>query len=188
MDGVLADFFTTAIERLNAHTGENITVPDYAEAKSGWDLHKAYGMGSNRMWAILDAPGDFWQSLKPFPWAHFLVSFANCFGDVYIATSPRPDPLCYYQKTKWLQDHLGIDLSKVIPTNHKHLMSRKDTILIDDSPKNIDRFNEGEGIGILVPSNWNTINLQYTEVCGVILRHVAPPRRGTTSAHEVCSV
>jgi 5'(3')-deoxyribonucleotidase len=174
MDGVLADFFTLAIERLNAHTGMNVSLDAYINAKTGWELENAYGISGHAMWKILEGPGDFWTCIKPYYWAEFLVEFAHTIGDVYIATSPRPNPVCVYQKLDWIERHLKFDLSKVIMGQHKHLMSRQDTILIDDSPKNIERFNQGEGRGILVPSNWNTPGLQYSDVCDVILRNVYP--------------
>ena len=44
----------------------------------------------------------------------------------------------------------------------KELMAGPNTILIDDYPNNVNKFNAAGGLGILVPSNWNTVEELFT--------------------------
>jgi 5'(3')-deoxyribonucleotidase len=164
MDGVLVDFVGAAIERLNKKLGRNITIKQLATDHQIWSIEKVYGISGNEFWEIVEEGHDLWCNLKPFLWADLLLAYCKTLGRVTICTSPSLSPNCAAQKTKWLVDHFDLNNTGLMIGGRKDLMARHNNLLIDDSPTNIEKFTSKGGKGILVPSNWNTPNLNYTMV------------------------
>lgn len=158
MDGVLADFFGAAITRLNGYTGRSITPESYVEHHSGvYDLEEVYGITSRQFWEAVDKPG-FWLGMEPMPHARGLLDFliGECRFDVFISSSPSMSDHCVAEKRRWLDRHLKFPASRCMFGSAKHLMARPDALLVDDLPKNCDRFVVYGGRAACVPSNWNT--------------------------------
>lgn len=168
LDGVLSDFFTEALFRLNENFDGNITAAEYIKHNT-FDMARVFGITSVEFWETLEQDCDFWNSLKPFPWAQLLLDILSDKGEVTICSSPSYHPICAAQKIQWCLDHLKINSSAVMLGGRKYLMARPDAILIDDFPKNVKAFRAAGSRAILVPSNWNTHNLTLQKVIASLI-------------------
>ena len=77
-----------------------------------------------------------------------------------ILTCPSLDPGCLDGKVRWLHRHLGRSFRDFLIGPSKHLLARPEFVLIDDSDRNIARFREHHGHGILFPQIWNANHSQ----------------------------
>ncbi len=163
LDGVLSDFFTEALNRLNKAFGKSLSKDEYISFNT-FNMDKVFGTSQETFWHTLEQHDDFWCNLKPFPWARELLDVLSSKGEVTICTSPSHHPICAKQKIEWCQDYLDLNSSSLMIGGRKYLMARPDCVLIDDYPKNRDRFLEAGGSAYLVPSNWNTKDLTLDKV------------------------
>jgi 5'(3')-deoxyribonucleotidase len=163
MDGVLSNFVEGAIGQLNRELATDLTVKEYVQKGYGWNMWEPYEITPNAWWSLLEKDPNIWSNLKPFPWAKQLYNKLKEFGEVTILTAPSENPYCAAQKIGWLYGHLGINSSSVMIGSRKYLMAGNG-ILIDDYPKNVKDFTEAGGEGIVVPSNWNTLDLTFDKV------------------------
>ena len=164
LDGVLSSFTSAALKKLNKATGTNVTVKQCAKM-GRYDLEDIYGIGTEKFWSILEGDDDFWINIEPFPWADKLIKLVeDKYGDFTIATSPSWNPICASQKTEWVYKHFGLRNNKMMIGRRKWLMANEHTLLIDDSPKNIEKFMNAGGNGILLPSDWNTYPLTWEKI------------------------
>ena len=171
MDGVLSDLFSGAFDLFNPILNRDVTIEKYVEDGFGWDLVTYYGISQKEFWDIVEQKGDFWLTLKPFWWASELYNFLKTMGEVTIVTSPVLDHSCAAQKLQWLHENLDISSRDVFIGSKKWLMAGNG-ILIDDYHKNVDSFREKGGEAILLPSNWNTENLEYRQIKNTILNYL----------------
>jgi len=156
MDEVLSGFFEHALEVLNKATGKNVTVNDYIDGNTQWEMEKAYGISKDEFWEIIESDLTFWDDLKMLPWAKELYSFLSAFYEVTIVSTPSPtDAYAWGAKKEWLKRNLGIESRDIILCAKKELLAGNG-ILIDDNPSNIEKFEKAGGKGILVPATWNT--------------------------------
>lgn len=134
MDGVLADFFSAAMEALEK-------CPDQKYPQSKW---------------------GFFLKLKEIPGAIEAVNKLKEEYDVWILTRPSfRNVNCFTEKAQWVWDHLGFDvLQKTILCGDKSLV--KGDYLIDDT--NNAKQSEFEGEWLHFGSdrfpNWDAI-LEY---------------------------
>ena len=78
---------------------------------------------------------------------------------IYLLTTPMPNPGSYTGKALWVQSHLPEYSKRLIVTSApKSLFAKPDTLLIDDKDGNVEEFAEAEGYGILVNRLWNKGN------------------------------
>jgi excisionase family DNA binding protein len=169
LDGVLSDFFSEALRRLNEALGEKVLREDYIVDWGGpFHMHEVFDISPARFWEIVEQGDNFWSSLKPFPWAKELLEHCRQHAEVTIATSPSEHPLCAAQKMRWCQEHLGLSASQVMIGSRKYLMAQRNTLLIDDLDPNVRKFRAAGGKAVCVPSNWNTLNLGLADVLTAI--------------------
>lgn len=140
IDGCLAKFTKAASKLLNID-------------ESTWD---SWGcpVGDKEMWAAIDVEGEpFWENLEKYEHFEELVGLSDQF---VLLTSPSRHPTCVSGKTKWIQKHFGNDFRRYIicPAPKWHCC-RPGDILIDDSDKNIELWNNAGGQGVLWPQLWN---------------------------------
>ena len=163
MDGVLADFFTSAVSKLNRETGLNFTVESYAKTGK-YEMEEVYGITTKQLWDIVDRD-QFWYDLSPMPHAAELMNSIRVAGfPIYISSTPTHNPNCVQQKIDWLKKHFGLDAHDCMFGKHKWLMAKPGALLIDDLPSNCKAFSDAGGQAALVPSNWNTPNLTFEEI------------------------
>lgn len=163
MDGVLTDFLSGALEALNRDYGRGVTIEQYAKEFGKWGTYDYYGITQEEFWGSIYSTPDFWLHLKPLPWYKELYELLSESGEVTIVTSPSMDPNCAKEKLQWLHKHLGINASQVFIGSRKYLMAGNG-LLIDDYHKNVDSFQAAGGTAILIPSNWNTLDLTFEKI------------------------
>lgn len=174
LDGVLADFVTAA---LHLHCRP--------EALSGWPLgefecHRALQITPGQFWSRIDQEGArFWAELAPFPWMRELFDRLRSVAPVTIASSPSYDPGCLEGKVRWIQQHLGKKFRDFLIGPPKHLLARPDVALIDDSDRNIEKFVQHGGVGIVFPQVWNSHHALRDDRLGHVMQRLsaasAPP-------------
>ena len=155
-DGVLANFVDAACK---AHNRPN----DITK----WEFYNDWRMNPSEFWSKC-AGKDFWLDLEEYDYAQDLVAELRelCIdysAELTITTAPSLDPECVNAKLEWLYYHFGFYSHDVILGPKKWAMAHPRSILIDDRPKNVNKFNEYGGYGLLFPQKWN-INEQQSDL------------------------
>jgi 5'(3')-deoxyribonucleotidase len=149
MDGVIADFFTALAEFRKVNHWK-----DQGEITLDTSIKELRGT-------------NFFETLPVFPFAKKLVDLVKSYtgGDYYINTSPLRDDLenSRIYKTKWLEKH-DFKPNDIIVTKRKESYAvDKQTgipnILIDDRPKNLEKWVARGGIGIRYQANEDSLDL-----------------------------
>ncbi|HRZ18947.1 MAG TPA: GNAT family N-acetyltransferase [Methanofastidiosum sp.] len=137
-DGVLSDF-DKEFQKLG-HGSADDFVEKYSE---------------NAMWHLINSKVDnFWKYMEWMPDGKDFWNFVKDHNPT-ILTKPAPVKHCKEDKLAWLKKEIG-DVP-VIVTTKKEKYADKDSVLIDDMPKNISKWQEAGGIGILHTSAENSI-------------------------------
>lgn len=149
MDGVIADFFSALAEfrKVNHWKDQGEITLDNS---------------------IKDLRGtNFFETLPVFPYAKSLINLVKSYtgGEYYINTSPLRDDLenSRKYKTKWLEKN-DFKPNDIIVTKRKESYAvDKETgipnILIDDRPKNLEKWVARGGIGIRYQANEDSLDL-----------------------------
>ena len=149
MDGVIADFFSALAEFRKVNHWK-----DKGEITIDTSIKELQGT-------------NFFETLPVFPFAKKLVDLVKSYtgGDWYINTSPLRDDHknSEYYKTKWLEKH-NFDPKDIIVTKRKesYAVDKKTgipNILIDDRPKNLERWVARGGVGIRYQANEDSLDL-----------------------------
>ena len=131
MDGVLCDF-EKSFENKYHRTLEQI--------KSSYN--------DGFIWALINKAGEpFWSEMPWLDSGKQLWNFIKPYNPT-ILTAPARSALCVSGKKKWIIRELGPNIPYIIDAK-KYKYAKPDYILIDDSKKNIDKWIEAGGIGIL---------------------------------------
>lgn len=147
MDGVVADFHTSACA-LHGMTMEQMA-ENYGTYWSG-----------DRFWQpIHDGGAEFWENIKPLPWAYALIDLVRslCDDNWYFLSSPSNQPSCHAGKVQWIHRFMGSDFNRMLLTPYKHLLAQPNHILIDDHEITVTRFNIEGGQTVLFPSSMNIL-------------------------------
>ena len=149
MDGVIADFFSALAEFRKVNHWK-----DQGEITLDTSIKELQRT-------------NFFETLPVFPFAKKLVDLVKSYtgGDWYINTSPLRDDHenSEYYKTKWLEKH-NFDPKDIIVTKRKesYAVDKKTgipNILIDDRPKNLERWVARGGVGIRYQANEDSLDL-----------------------------
>ena len=148
MDGVIADFFSALAEFRKVNHWK-----DQGEITLDTSIKELQGT-------------NFFETLPVFPFAKKLVDLVKSYtgGDWYINTSPLRDDLenSRKYKTKWLQKHNFVPNDIIVTKRKESYAVDKKTgipnILIDDRPKNLEKWVAKGGFGIRYQANEDSIN------------------------------
>lgn len=164
LDGVLCDFVSAAL---------TVHKKDPAEAMKEWPpgdydaLPKLCGVDEESFWQGVNdyktswATGSpqgaaLWQhEIKAYPWADLLWNLCEERAATWVMTSPARSPGSAYGKIAWLQAWKGVTFRKYVIAPNKSHLSRPGTLLLDDDPKNVQKWREGGGEALLFPRLWN---------------------------------
>lgn len=167
LDGSLNCFASAALKKLNtAYPEKAMTLEEYRKVPT-FDMADRFQISQGDFWKAIDN-NNFWDEIEPFPWAEKLYRRLGYIAPVTISTSPSLNPDCIPQKLKWLERILGVKSDKVMFGGRKYLMARPDNLLIDDYPRNTEKFIAAGGRAVLIPSSWNTEGLCYEMVDNAI--------------------
>src|SRR5712664_3301214 len=129
IDGVLADFNSSMIERTIKVTGRDLFPPRPFDIPC-WDYPEKYGYTNTEMsaiWGSIKIDPEFWQNLSPYPTAYaageYLRKLQDAGHDLYFITS-RPGVDAKAQTEEWLAFHLGMYFATVLISSEKALCAR----------------------------------------------------------------
>lgn len=176
MDGVLTNF-VGAVAKLFNFNGEIhsewralLKKNNVADAYS---IEGILGITTKDLWSTIDSVGvNFWVQMDYYSWAFELHNMLETYGDVIILSSPSMSMYSWSGKVNLIQAIFGYSFRNFIlcPSQLKYKLANKDSILIDDSEKNIKKFKEAGGQAILFPQPWNNgyqapNKVRYIENC-----------------------
>jgi len=148
MDGVITDFVGEVNKRMGI---PKETIP----SKWAWVEDFGYTLDQVNSWCTT----EFWANLEWMPDGHDIMRLLTKVfksEQIYLLTTPMPNPESYTGKVLWVQSHLPEFSRRLIVTSApKSLFARPDALLIDDKTENVDDFIEANGYGLLVPRPWN---------------------------------
>lgn len=164
-DGVLINFIKGVAEPLGIDE-------ELLKKKNFHDI-----VDQKEMWKHIDREGSaFWENLEPLPWADELLNHVRSFmrpsDEMYILTSPGDSAESYTGKANWFKKRYPkIFRSGLIITKHKQVCATRNSLLIDDFHKNIDRFINAGGYGYLFPYQYDItdINDVYEDIADKII-------------------
>jgi uncharacterized HAD superfamily protein len=64
MDGVLADFISSAVDSLNRDYGKEITMKQYATEFGAWETYDYYNITVKEFWRSIEKTPNFWLNSK----------------------------------------------------------------------------------------------------------------------------
>ena len=135
MDGVLVDF----VKGAESLTGKSIT--DWSKGSK------------SEKWGMIKSNPNFWREL---PWMSGGKQLWNTLKryDVEILSAYVEDTYdknCIPGKRFWATKNLGISSNRInlVKRVQKQQFAKKDAILIDDYPKNVNEFRASGGQGIV---------------------------------------
>lgn len=149
LDDVLADF----VGQFGREYGYNTSGLDT------WQMSSYLGISEENFVKKLNALGiQFWGHLPKLDKCDDLVELLNSLEPtVYIVSAPTDNVQAWSGKKFWIRHNLPhIYSDRLVLTRHKHLLANKETLLIDDSPKNVKKFKENGGFAIAYPRKWNS--------------------------------
>ncbi len=160
MDGVLVNFQKHCFDIFNL---------DYENINNlcVWDMSKLVGLSGSDFFKTIKEHGPIFLNCEPYPWYKELIELCKQYTDnLVIASSPIVHyPETYTEKIYWLNKHdinedngIGVMLGV-----QKELMANPDTVLIDDSDKNITKFRKEYGKTITFPQYYNN-TYRYSRV------------------------
>lgn len=138
IDGVLANFVGAFSKLAHERFGKPAKLP-YEQVDWDWANAGITEKEISKLWAVIRATENFWQTLEPYPVDLLLpVSLQH---DVYfithrVSTAGRSTT---EQSARWIQYHYGIKFPQVIPTRFKGDVADALQLdaFIDDKPSNI---------------------------------------------------
>ena len=149
MDGVLTDF-----NRAMANALEK-KLPDPWPA--GEDCMTALNVPEDVFWWHCGYYA-FWHGMPWMPDGKIILDICEqAFGkrNVYICTSPTTDGQSARGKMSWLRANMPYYSRRFLITPVKEAAANPQTVLVDDSLKNVMAFTQAGGKGVLVPRAWN---------------------------------
>ena len=154
MDEVLTDFVTAAahVHGVSRATLEERRVP------GEWDIAIPLGITSPaEFWKPIDAMGErFWAELIELSSGAKLLDYIDKLKlEYYVVSTPSHNPSSWSGKKKWFIKYYGKFFNKIVLTQHKHLLAKENTILIDDRELNCTKFETHGGRSLLYPNQGN---------------------------------
>lgn len=148
MDGILVNF----VGAVNKYMGiPKDTIP------TKWNWVKDYGFTFDDVNSWCDI--NFWHTLDWTYDGHDIIRLVvSTFKpeQIYLLTTPMPNPGSYTGKALWVQSHLPEYNKRLIVTPvPKSLFATPSILLIDDKDENVEEFVKAGGYGILVNRPWN---------------------------------
>lgn len=163
IDGVLANFYKGVAELFEIPEAMLLRVHPIGDYNIEKALCKVTSLtmkeAKAEMWRRITLAGpQFWVRLKTYSWGMRLYNLCGFLVDtpVTLVTQPAICAESSYGKVQWIQEHFGLNFRDYLITpGNKYLLANEESVLIDDSDSNIDKFTNAGGFGILFPPPWN---------------------------------
>lgn len=123
-------------------------------------LHKTRRFTEDTFWKGFTR--EFWATIpKSAECDHIIWICSNLVGNdnLFILTRPILHADCYAGKFEWVEKNLPDFMhDKLVPCAYKDICSKSETLLIDDSPKNVQGFIAAGGDAIMMPRPFNDLH------------------------------
>lgn len=151
LDDTLTDFIMELVDRYNKKYNTNHTIDDCYK----WELNEIF---EHNILELIDDE-DFFELVKPKEGAVELIRklHEDDAFDVYVITSCLK-PENYIKKINWFNKCMPFfPVGRVVPLTDKHIV--RGDILVDDRPKNLEKWLEENknGVGLLVNAPHNRL-------------------------------
>lgn len=121
-----------------------------SESEHFFDKNEFWSLFGEEFWASLPVSSELSNFIY---WSRSAVERRN----VYILTSATGVEGCLEGKRRWIIRNLGSKWIRKLITCKDKFVCAADSLLIDDSQKNVDEFIEAGGSAITVPRPWNPL-------------------------------
>lgn len=121
-----------------------------------WGIEECWNISSEELWSPLDY--NFWSNLPLTREAHQVVGYCSrAVGaeNICILTSPSRNDGCMDGKRDWVKNNFPYFSKRLLIGSCKYFCASPQSLLIDDSEKNVDLFIEHGGQAFLFPRPWN---------------------------------
>ncbi len=149
VDGVLANFVKAAA-KLHCRADPY----DLPENFGKYSVEDIWGMSKKDFCEPMGY--EYWKTVELLPYANDIANLlADTFGsdNICLLTAPLKTPGCLEGKREWIKKHFpGINWLIGKP---KYFCAHTNSLLIDDSIVNCEKFVEAGGRAFLVPGPWN---------------------------------
>lgn len=141
MDHVLYDWDKSALRLIGIDSND----PEVREIiKKDYTIADDFRCLRSKFDPILDNEREsFWANLELYPWSKDLYRRLGEISDVVFLTSPGPYSYAYGGKL--IATRRDFNSDAIILTRHKYYCADENSILIDDSAKNIEQFKSHGG-------------------------------------------
>ena len=156
LDGVLVDFVGGAC-RIHGRP-DPFAEPLIPEVVGNFSMDKIWGMGLDTFWKPMKMP-SFWKGLEFMPDAKEILELceqAVGMDNVCLLTSPSRGSGPVVGKINWIEKNMPEYSRRYLIGPAKQFCAGPDSVLVDDSNRNIEDFVEAGGNVILVPRAWNS--------------------------------
>lgn len=151
VDGVIVNFITPAIDACGL--SDLVSHSTW----STYDDFRRYGLSGAEFVSAVERCGqEFWERLKPYPWADKVVDYCRTVDPYFkFLTKPMPFEASRRGKLNWLTRY-GTQRVLFADEEPKHVhVTGPHCVLIDDCEPNIDQWRQAGGTAILFPQPWN---------------------------------
>lgn len=156
LDGVCTNFVEACIGA-NGFDSQKVIETWKKDFRGEFRAFKVLGISNSDFWKSIEKVGEeFWSEMEAYDYFNDLYYKLSEKGQVYFLSSPSMSPSSLSGKLKWLQKFFGRSFQDYVITPNKELLAHKNAILIDDYPRNIEKFIQAGGNAILFPQYWNT--------------------------------
>lgn len=176
MDGVIANWTDAAISTLGVKEDD----PFVHNLLCTNDRALEVFLTDKHIWDTINARGpEWWEQLELFPWSKSLCHQLSEIGDVCLLSKPYND-ISAHGKINWIKKNFGKIEHLIGPS--KHFCATPTSILVDDYPKNINKFIDAGGKGVLFPNAYQL--LHSTEMWDEEIQKVISMVQTITDWHE----
>lgn len=160
VDEVLADWLTPTLRLLGFDPADVAATWSEINPRP-WDVFEVLRVSPDRAWRAIDEAGSqHWADLALHPWSMPLYRACKDIAPTFLLTSPSLASTCASGKVEWMQRHFGRSFRDFLIGPAKHACARPGALLIDDSPRNCERFVEHGGHAIVFPGLGNDLHEQ----------------------------
>jgi 5'(3')-deoxyribonucleotidase len=154
VDGVLADFVSPTLKIASEIMEQNYQT----HMVTKWEIFRSLGINKKDEEIIRKRLKDpyFCLNLPVYPGAVEAVKRLKKETDFFICTSPLDSTYWAREREMWLEEHFGIDRSRVISCSRKEVVEAD--FLLDDKGKNLEDWyieNPDRRIPIMWHCPWN---------------------------------
>ncbi len=146
VDGVVCDFTTSFLDRINHHGGTSHKLTDMI----AWDMYHSFAVPEHirsLVDADLNTPGHI-LSLPLLPGAVRAVEQLQEISELYFVTAPWSSDTWASERRKWIKNHFGVGADRIVFTKAKKVVAGD--VLIDDKTENLISWSRCNPNGLAI--------------------------------------